>query len=247
MTQNIYDNPDFFAGYSQLQRSRQGLDGAPEWPALRAQLPAMEGLRVVDLGCGYGWFCRWAAAEGAAEVLGLDVSERMLERARSMELPATVGYRLADLETLALPPASFDVAYSSLAFHYIWDLPRLFAGLRAALVPGGWLVFSIEHPVFMASRQAGWQVGADGRPVWPVDSYQSEGRRDTDWLGSRLVKYHRTLGTTLNALIRAGFSVAHVEEWGPTDAQVAAQPALAMERERPMLAIVAARAAPASP
>ncbi len=71
MTQNIYENPDFFTGYSQLQRSRQGLDGAPEWPALRAQLTAMEGLRVVDLGCGYGWFCRWAAAEGATEVLGV--------------------------------------------------------------------------------------------------------------------------------------------------------------------------------
>ncbi len=28
MTQNIYDNPDFFTGYSQLQRSRHGLDGA---------------------------------------------------------------------------------------------------------------------------------------------------------------------------------------------------------------------------
>ncbi|RWA52181.1 SAM-dependent methyltransferase [Cupriavidus sp. UYMSc13B] len=245
MTQNIYDNPEFFTGYGQLPRSRQGLDGAPEWPALRAQLPGMAGLRVVDLGCGYGWFCRWAAAQGAAEVLP-GRSERMLERARSMERPAAVGYRLADLETLALPPASFDLVYSSLAFHYIEDLPRLFASVRAALVPGGRLVFSIEHPVFMASRKAGWQVGADGQRAWPVDSYQSEGRRDTDWLGSRVIKYHRTLGTTLNALIRAGFSLAHVEEWGPTDAQVAAQPALAIERERPMLAIVAARAAQAS-
>jgi 2-polyprenyl-3-methyl-5-hydroxy-6-metoxy-1,4-benzoquinol methylase len=58
MTQNIYDDPGFFQGYSQMARSIDGLDAAPEWPALRAMLPPMQGLKVVDLGCGYGWFCR---------------------------------------------------------------------------------------------------------------------------------------------------------------------------------------------
>jgi hypothetical protein len=45
----------------------------------------------------------------------------------------------------------------------------------------------------------------------------------------------------LPLLTRAGFSVAHVEEWGPTDAQIAAQPDLAKERERPMFLLVAAQ------
>ncbi len=53
-----------------------------------------------------------------------------------------------------------------------------------------------------------------------------------------MIKQHRTLGTTLNALLRAGFQLDHVEEWGPTDEQVAQQPALAEERERPMLLLV---------
>ena len=74
MTQNIYDDPKFFEGYSRLPRSVAGLDGAPEWPALRALIPALQGCSVVDLGCGYGWFCRWAREAGAARVLGLDVS-----------------------------------------------------------------------------------------------------------------------------------------------------------------------------
>ena len=60
MTQNIYDDSGFFEGYSQLPRSVHGLAAAPEWPALRAHLPDMKGLRVLDLGCGFGWFCRWA-------------------------------------------------------------------------------------------------------------------------------------------------------------------------------------------
>lgn len=52
MSQNIYDNPDFFAGYATLPRSVNGLDGAPEWPALRAMLPELRDQRVLDLGCG---------------------------------------------------------------------------------------------------------------------------------------------------------------------------------------------------
>ena len=43
-----YDNPGFFAGYSQLPRQVQGLGGAPEWPAVRAMLPDLAGKRVAD-------------------------------------------------------------------------------------------------------------------------------------------------------------------------------------------------------
>ncbi|MBW8662453.1 methyltransferase domain-containing protein, partial [Klebsiella pneumoniae subsp. pneumoniae] len=82
MTQNIYDTPAFFEGYSQLGRSVGGLASAAEWPALQALMPDLHGLRAVDLGCGFGWFARWARENGAAEVLGLDVSENMLARAR---------------------------------------------------------------------------------------------------------------------------------------------------------------------
>lgn len=46
MAQNIYDNPEFFAGYSQLPRQIHGLDGAPEWPAIRAMLPDPAALRL---------------------------------------------------------------------------------------------------------------------------------------------------------------------------------------------------------
>ena len=92
MTQNIYDDETFFAGYSQLPRSVHGLEGAPEWPVLRGMLPELAGKRVLDLGCGFGWFCRFAAGEGAAEIVGVDVSERMLARARAETSAAGVRY-----------------------------------------------------------------------------------------------------------------------------------------------------------
>lgn len=240
MTQNIYDDPQFFDGYSRLPRSVGGLAAAPEWPALRAMLPEMRGRRVVDLGCGFGWFCRWAREAGAADVLGVDVSEKMLARARSALVDPAITYARADLDTIELPVERFDLAYSSLALHYIADVARLMRGIYGSLVPGGSFVFSIEHPIFMASRNARWSTDSEGRHIWPVDSYLAEGPRTTEWFTPGVVKYHRTLATTLNHLIATGFTIARVEEFGPTPEQITADPKLAKERERPMFLLVAA-------
>ncbi len=240
MAQNIYDNPEFFAGYSRLGRSVHGLDGAAEWPAIRALLPDLDGKRVVDLGCGFGWFARWAREPGAAHVRALDLSENMIARARADTAGDAIDYQVADLETVDLPPAAFGFAYSSLALHYVEDFGRLVSTVHRALVPGAGFVFTVEHPVFMAPSRPGWSSGADGRRVWPVDRYAVEGRRVTDWLADGVVKHHRTVGTTLNTLIEAGFAVRRVVEWAPSDAQVAANPALEEERDRPMFLIVSA-------
>jgi ubiquinone/menaquinone biosynthesis C-methylase UbiE len=241
MTQNIYDDPAFFDGYSRLNRSVHGLDGAPEWPALHAMLPDLRGLRVLDLGCGYGWFCRWAAQQGAAAVEGVDVSERMLERAQNMSPDASITWRRADLETLDLPEAEFDLVYSSLAFHYVVQLPELLRTIHRALVPGGKLVFSIEHPIYMAPRAPGFRTDETGHKSWPLDSYQKEGPRVTNWLAPGVVKQHRTVGTLVNTLIDSGFTLTRLIEWGPTQAQLDAMPELAEECERPMMLLIGAQ------
>lgn len=241
MTQNIYDNREFFEGYSRLPRSVEGLDGAPEWPALRALLPELGGLKILDLGCGFGWFCRWARQHGAISVLGIDVSEKMLARAAAATEDPAITYTRTDLEQLQLPVQSFGFAYSSLAFHYVVNLDALISVVHRSLVPGGSLVFSVEHPVFTAPICPGWSVDSDGRKTWPIDSYLDEGPRSTDWLTKGVKKQHRTLATYIEMLLRAGFVLSRIEEWGPTREQIAAQPSLANERQRPPFLLVAAR------
>ncbi|WP_332684046.1 class I SAM-dependent methyltransferase [Bosea sp. (in: a-proteobacteria)] len=241
MTQNIYDDGGFFENYSQLPRSLRGLDGAPEWPALRALLPPLQGARVLDLGCGFGWLCRWAVEQGAASVLGVDVSERMLERARGETSSPAVRYERADLESFAPAAGEFDLVYSSLAFHYLVDLAGVLTRAGAALKPGGMLVCSVEHPIMTAPRHQGWASDASGLPTWPVGGYLDEGPRVTDWLAQGVVKQHRMLGSYLNLLIAAGLELRHVEEWGPSPEQVAAEPDWAKERERPPFLLLAAR------
>lgn len=241
MAQNIYDDSEFFAGYSVLPRSVEGLDGAPEWPSLRALLPELRGRRVLDLGCGFGWFCRWAREQGAAHVLGVDVSEKMLARARVAADDPTIEYLRADLEDVELPPSSFDLVYSSLALHYLENLASLSGRVWRSLVPGGSLVFSVEHPMFTAPMRPGWSTGADGRRSWPISSYLDEGPRTTDWLTSGVIKQHRTIATYLNLLMANGFALRHIEEWGPSAEQFASHPEWEGERQRPPFLLVAAR------
>jgi ubiquinone/menaquinone biosynthesis C-methylase UbiE len=241
MTQNIYDNEEFFEGYSRLRRSFKGLDGAPEWPALRALLPQLRGRRVLDLGCGFGWFCRWARERGAAHVLGIDASKKMLARARATTEDSDITYIRADMEQLELPAQSLDLVYSSLAFHYVEQLTRLMSQVYRALVPGGSLVFSVEHPIFSATVWSEWLLDPAGRKLWPIDRYLDEGPRSTDWLAKGVIKHHRTVATYINMLVGLGFSISCVEEWGPTAEQIAAEPSWADERQRPPFLLVAAR------
>ncbi|HEY5743925.1 MAG TPA: hypothetical protein VIS99_15465 [Terrimicrobiaceae bacterium] len=131
--------------------------------------------------------------------------------------------------------------YSSLAFHYLVGLDRLMSEIHQALVPGGNLVFSVEHPIYMAPSNPKWLLEAAGRKIWPIDSYLAEGPRSTDWLAKGVIKQHRTLATYINLLLRLGFTLTRIEEWGPTNEQIAARPNLAEERERPPFLLVAAR------
>ena len=240
MTQNIYDDPDFFAGYSTLPRSLEGLDGAGEWPVVRSLVPRLNGADVVDLGCGFGWFCRWATTQGAATVLGLDVSRNMLARAAADTNDPRITYRHADVDAVELPLEAFDLVYSSLTLHYLRDLPRLVAQIAASLRPGGSFVASVEHPTYTAPSSPAWTT-VNGRDVWPLDGYLREGPRVTDWLAPGVVKQHRTIATYVDALLRNGLELTSLVEWGPSDADLVAHPDWERERDRSPFLLLAAR------
>jgi hypothetical protein len=92
----------------------------------------------------------------------------------------------------------------------------------------------------MAMAGADWMRCDDGCEIWPVRRYSVEGERRTDWFANGVVKYHRTLATTINALIDAGFTLRRLEEFAPSARQIAERPELASEVERPMFALVVA-------
>lgn len=204
-------------------------------------LPPLQGQRILDLGCGYGWFCRYARDNHAASVVGLDISEKMLAQARNMTTGEGISYQREDLDTLTLAADSFELVYSSLALHYLQDIERLLVTIYQALTPGGMLVFSAEHPIYTAPLTQGWIKDKTGQLSWPVNHYQQEGERISNWFAEGVKKQHRKLATWINALIGAGFEIVCVDEWGPSAEQIAANPALDEEKERPMVFLLSAR------
>ncbi|NLW78129.1 MAG: class I SAM-dependent methyltransferase [Ruminococcaceae bacterium] len=244
MKENKYDDPAFFEAYSQFPRSVEGLSAAGEWQALQKLLPALEGKRVLDIGCGFGWHCLYAAGQGAACVLGTDISEKMLAVAREKTAFPNVEYRRLAMEDLCFPADTFDVAISSLAFHYTPDFEGVCRRVAACLAPGGDFIFSVEHPVFTAQGPQDWCYGADGSAAhWPVDHYFAEGRREAVFLGEPVVKYHRTLTTCLNTLLQTGFAITAVVEPQPPAHLLDTVPGMRDELRRPMMLLVAAQKA----
>ncbi|KXG86429.1 class I SAM-dependent methyltransferase [Agrobacterium bohemicum] len=242
MKQNIYDDPGFFSRYSAMPRSTGGLEQAGEWHELRAMLPSFEGKEVLDLGCGFGWHCRYAMTEGASRVVGVDLSENMLERAAEINGGPNIEYRLGAIEDIGFPSESFDIVLSSLALHYVRDLEESFKTIFDVLKPQSAFVFSIEHPVFTALEKQDWYYGKDGEVLhWPLDNYQQEGERHSNWMADDIVKYHRTVSSIVNGLIAAGFAIEKLAEPKADAALIAERPDMANENRRPIFLIVAAR------
>ena len=95
---NEYDNDAFFAAYAEMDRSKHGLAMAGEWHQLQPLFPELRGKAVLDLGCGYGWHCKYAASQGARTVLGIDASRQMLEVAKVRNADPVIQYQVCSMD-----------------------------------------------------------------------------------------------------------------------------------------------------
>ena len=241
MKENRYDDPVFFRKYSEMARSRLGLEGAGEWKTLRPMLPDFTGKRVLDLGCGYGWHAFYAAENGAEKVLGIDLSEKMLAVAREKNTFPNVRFARGAMEDVRFPDGSFDAVLSSLALHYVKDYAELVSRVYRWLTPGGRFVFSAEHPAFTAYGNQDWYYSPEGEILhFPVDRYFYEGEREAVFLGEKVVKYHRTVDGYLKPLWQAGFTVEDLSEPRPPE-EMMDLPGMKDEMRRPMMLLVSAR------
>ncbi|WP_145134115.1 bifunctional 2-polyprenyl-6-hydroxyphenol methylase/3-demethylubiquinol 3-O-methyltransferase UbiG [Paenibacillus sp. Y412MC10] len=240
MKQNKYDDSAFFAAYKEMPRSIGGLGAAGEWHEFKALLPDLQGKSVLDLGCGFGWHCRYAREQHAAEVVGVDISAKMLESAREQTDDPAITYLQAPIEDIDFPDGHFDVVLSSLAFHYVQSFDTVCQKVHSCLKQGGAFVSSVEHPIFTSRPEQEWILDDQGSPLyWPVDHYQDEGVRNTAFLTDHVIKYHRTLSTYINDLIRTGFAITAVREPFP-DPKLMHHPGMKDETRRPMFLILSA-------
>jgi SAM-dependent methyltransferase len=180
-------------------------------PAAAAVLAAagdVDGQRVLDFACGSGRVAR-ALARSGAEVVGIDVSEKLIALARAnTDSDLGIRYLVADASTPGWRDIErFDGVVSNMALMDIDDLDGAIASVASVLVPHGWFVFSIFHPCFPGFRER--------LPSWPATkTYFDEQWWNTAGVGvrGRVGVYHRILSTYLNALVQAGFSLESFAE-----------------------------------
>src|SRR6266851_7546598 len=118
-------------------------------------LPDVNGFDVIELGCGTAYFGAWLKKRGARRVVGVDITPAQLATAREMNAEFGLGLEFieANAEHVALPDASFDLAFSEYGAS-IWCDPYLWIPEAARLLrPGGKLVFLVNGTILMPCMQ----------------------------------------------------------------------------------------------
>ncbi|MBQ8439982.1 MAG: class I SAM-dependent methyltransferase [Clostridia bacterium] len=212
--QNIYDNEIFFEGYRKIRKKEGNANDLFEIPALLSMMPDLKGKRVLDLGCGYGEHCKLFVDRGAKRVLGIDISQKMLEIAEAENSDLKIEYRNMPMENVSSISEAFDVAVSSLALHYVEDFAGVVKSVYHLLDQGGIFLFSQEHPLVTChSRGSRWTKDENGKKLHlNLSDYGVSGERTTTWFVDDLKIYHRTFSEIINTLTEVGFSIEKMIE-----------------------------------
>jgi SAM-dependent methyltransferase len=191
-----------------------GWTDAYEDPVSRAffeMLGKVAGLRVLDIACGHGRITRELARRGA-DLVGVDLSEALLGKARANEerQPLGIHYVHANVASDSLLVGEiFDAVVCSFGLSDIDDVDGCISTVARILRPGGSFVFSLLHPCFAG--------GGEVSGSWPsTGTYYDEGWWAADGRSSSLRRRvganHRMLSTYLNALAAHGLYVDAVVE-----------------------------------
>lgn len=209
---SAYDEPTFFEKYSNKRNQKDTPNESMEKPAFNELLGETRGKHILDLGCGNGLYGKELMEKGAESYHGIDGSENMLSLAIENLSEYDCKLERQNLEDFLFPTETYDLVISRLVFHYITDLLPVWKGIWRSLKSGGKLTFSVEHPVLLSCNDS-YKEGK--RATWLVDRYFHSGEREVEWLGTPVLKYHRTLEEYLNLVERAGFRFESLREAKP--------------------------------
>ncbi|MFG0244488.1 MAG: methyltransferase domain-containing protein [Phycisphaerales bacterium JB052] len=199
-------------------------------PGVLRLLAPQDGEKVLDVACGQGIVSEHIVHHANVErVLGVDVSDRLIEaaRTRSTERTEFAVHDAQSLETLESEHAPFDAAVCVMALMNIEDLDSVMKGVSAQLKPGGRFVCVISHPAFRIMGASAWGWTFDERTTQPVqfrriDRYMSTGSSPIVMNPGEVargapavttVTHHRPMSAYIMAGTEAGLTLAGCEEW----------------------------------
>jgi len=202
-------------------------------PAQVALCGDVREMRLLDVGCGNGYFAREMAKRGA-RVTGVDISPRMIARAMQYESVEARGidYHVMDAAMLpaGFPAQSFDMATSCLALQDMPQVVKVLSGVHALLRQGGRFVASITHPCTDTPLRA-WERDAAGNKRWLcIDRYFDCGPLQFSWSGwgadFTTEAMHATLEQWVGWILAAGYELRALKEPCPTAEALRSHPDL---------------------
>lgn len=243
MPSNLYDDIHFFEGYCKIRDNLHNYNNLVEQPAIKKLLPQLEGKVVLDLGCGYGNNCRDFIERGAKRVVGVDLSSKMLEVAKRENAHPNIEYIQMDMNEIMQLKESFDLVFSSLAFHYVADYRLLISHIKKLLKVGGVLLYSQEHPCTTAPKKGCiWTKDEEGHKLYThLSDYMYSGIRKVMWLDTQVEKYHRSLSEIINTLIKEDLTIEEMVEPVPDEQALLKRADMIDEFHRPTALIIKAR------
>ena len=197
----------------------------------------------MDLGCGYGENCKAFSRLGASKVLGIDISEKMLQVANEENRCDNINYKKMSMNDLSTIDGKYDVVVSSLAVHYIENFDYLVNSVYKLLSENGHFIFSQEHPFTTALlKENYWSSDSEGNIIhYNLTDYSLLGERKTRWFVDGVVKYHRTFSSIFNSLINAGFTIEQVLEPLPDEKIMAQYPSYKKYYHKPDFLLIKVR------
>ncbi|MBU3217511.1 methyltransferase domain-containing protein [Clostridium estertheticum] len=240
--QNIYDNEIFFEGYKKLRDNKINYNNIQEKPAMQSLLPDMVGKTVLDLGCGFGENCVNFLNRGAARVVGVDISEKMLSIAKVDNAFENIEYIHLDMNDISTIEDKFDIVYSSLAFHYVKSFSKLLRDINYLLKDNGLLIYSQEHPLTTAPKQGPiWTLDENKKPLfYNLSDYMESGERSVKWFVEGVIKYHRPFSEIINTLIETGFKIEKMLEPLPDEEDLELIPNMEKDIHKPNFLLIKA-------
>lgn len=195
-------------------RSTELIEYGP-WAPTEAELQllgSVQGLRVLEIGCGGGQ-CSIAFARQGATVVGIDISPVQIAYASRLAdgLGVDVHFVVAAADDLSeFANGAWDLVFSSYTFHYVENLARCLAECYRVLCDSGRLVFSLDHPL----RTCFFDEVENELTLYPTRSYFDPTPLRWRFPETTVImqSYHYTISDWINGLISAGFASVQVVE-----------------------------------
>ena len=247
MKQNVYDNKTFSVAYDKMRKDDKGRNANDlvEIPNFRKLIPNVKEKKILDLGCGYGENDKYCRDLGAKEILGIDISEHMIKIAEKNNTDENIKYKVMAMEDISKIKEKFDIVISSLAFHYVKDYEKLIKDIYNLLNDNGILIFSIDHPLRIASKFETWMkknyTKINGKWFLLVSDYNREGIREKEWNGVMVKRYHRNFSSLINGLVNSGFKIDKILEPIPDEESIKIIPKYINQYDRPYFLFIRAK------